>query len=153
MTGRGMTAQLLPIGPDDEQDVTLHVKGPTGRWRVVARAPVVVPGYTATFRVASWPADKDVPYRVEYGTHNYARTPAGWLPEIVVSGGKDPVVQVAAEGSSEILYTLRVNGDRFHPWVFDAAATYTVRVEGLSFTGQAASRKPDNRVLEVDLRR
>ncbi|NRA96547.1 MAG: hypothetical protein HRU14_10105, partial [Planctomycetes bacterium] len=63
----GMTAQLMPVGPSDPKEVTLHVKNGSGQWRVAARAPVVVPGYTATFKVEQWPSARDVPYRVAYG--------------------------------------------------------------------------------------
>ncbi len=58
---------------------------------------------------------------------NDGRTPHGYLPELVFEGAEDPVVQVVAEGSGEILYTLRVRGDRFLPRVF-APGAYTVKV-------------------------
>jgi len=34
----------------------------------VGNAPIVIPGWTATFRVANWESTKDVPYRVIYQT-------------------------------------------------------------------------------------
>lgn len=61
-----MTAQLLPVAAADAGTARLVTKGPTGRWQTVARAPVVVPGWTATFKVKEWPAQRDVSYRVEY---------------------------------------------------------------------------------------
>jgi hypothetical protein len=39
----------------------------------------------------------------------------------------DPVVQVSEEPSGEILYTIRIEGDRFTPMVF-APGTYTLSV-------------------------
>ena len=39
----------------------------------------------------------------------------------------DPVVQVADEASGEIVYTVRIAGQRWRPPVF-APGTYTVRV-------------------------
>ena len=59
----------------------------------------------------------------------YGRSPRGYLPEIVVDGMTDPVVQVIDERSGEIVYTIRINGDRFQPHVF-APGTYSVRVSG-----------------------
>ncbi|MFP4057872.1 MAG: discoidin domain-containing protein [Candidatus Brocadiia bacterium] len=57
----------------------------------------------------------------------YGREPAAWLPAIVVEGMSEPVVQVVDEASDEVLYTLRIRGRRFRPWVF-REGTYTVRV-------------------------
>ncbi len=84
---------------------------------------------------------------------NYARRPTAWLPKIAVSGMDDPVVQVRRAGDDgEIVYTLRINGRTFRPWVFEAGA-YDVGV-GEQGTGrwkvlegfEAASTKPDRTV-------
>jgi len=58
----------------------------------------------------------------------YGRAAAAYLPTVVVEGMADPVIQVTDEGSGELLYTLRIKGDRFRPKVFEAGATYTVVV-------------------------
>ncbi len=58
---------------------------------------------------------------------NDGRKPIAWLPELVVEGAVDPVIQVVAEQSKEILYTVRIKGDHFQPAVF-ANGSYTVRV-------------------------
>ena len=55
------------------------------------------------------------------------RPAAAHLPE-VASKSADPIVQVEHEGTGEVLYTLRIRGDRFRPKVFDPEATYAVRV-------------------------
>ena len=39
----------------------------------------------------------------------------------------DAVVQVVDESNDEIVYTLRITGRRFRPWVFKRGA-YTIRV-------------------------
>ncbi len=59
---------------------------------------------------------------------NDGRTPKAWLPECVFEGVTDPVVQVVAEADGEVLYTIRVRGDRFQPPVFAAAGAFTLRV-------------------------
>ena len=41
---------------------------------------------------------------------------------------EEPVVQIVEESTGEILYTLRVQGDRFRPRVFVEGGTYTVIV-------------------------
>ncbi|MFZ5833650.1 MAG: hypothetical protein ACOY3P_26480 [Planctomycetota bacterium] len=58
---------------------------------------------------------------------NDGRTVFGYLPEIVVKGTAGPVVQVVHEADGEILYTQRIEGERFRPRVF-ADGSYTVKV-------------------------
>ena len=60
-----MTAQMMPMGQDDPQSVRLETQT-GGRWQAIAEANLIVPGYTATFRVSDWDATRDVPYRVAY---------------------------------------------------------------------------------------
>ncbi|MGW8264954.1 MAG: alkaline phosphatase D family protein [Longimicrobiales bacterium] len=93
-----------------------------------------------------WP----VRFRQEDG---YGRVPWGYLPTLETVGMEDPVVQVVSEAGGEVVYTLRIRGERFTPRVFEAG-TYTLRVgePGTSrwrvFLGQTPS--PDSsRTLEV----
>ncbi len=58
---------------------------------------------------------------------NDGRSPVGHLPELVVSGASQPVIQVKNEQGGEILYTVRAASQRFRPPVF-ADGTYTVRI-------------------------
>jgi len=66
-----LTAQLFPIteGSDRPEPATsgtvqLDIRSEAGGWYTLGLAPVVVPGYTATFRVENWPVERDVPYRL-----------------------------------------------------------------------------------------
>jgi hypothetical protein len=59
---------------------------------------------------------------------NDGRAAVAYLPTIVVEGMSEPVVQILEEGTGEILYTLRITGNRFRPKVFDDAGTYTISV-------------------------
>ncbi len=79
-------------------------------------------------------------------TDNYARKAAGYLPT-VETNIDDPVVQIIDEKSGEIVYTLRINGRKFEPKVFDKAGTYTVKVgpdsgNMRSVTGLGAKTEP-----------
>ncbi len=56
---------------------------------------------------------------------NDGRQVHGYLPELTFEQ-PNPVVQVLREDDGEILYTMRVTGDRFRPRVY-AAGNYTVR--------------------------
>ncbi|MHC4179689.1 MAG: alkaline phosphatase D family protein, partial [Planctomycetota bacterium] len=60
-----LTAQLFPVGPQDGRNVQLQARQGES-WRIVAEAPVIMPGYTASFRVEDWDDTRDTPYRVRY---------------------------------------------------------------------------------------
>ncbi|MBX2821999.1 MAG: alkaline phosphatase D family protein [Rhodothermaceae bacterium] len=60
-----MTAQLMPIGEGDNQDVRLEINT-NGQWEEAASVQVIAPGYTAPFRVEGWNDTQDIPYRVAY---------------------------------------------------------------------------------------
>jgi hypothetical protein len=78
---------------------------------------------------------------------NDGRRPIGWLPELVIEGAEHPVVQLIAEASGEILYTVRVRGNRFRPHVY-SQGTFTVKVgrnrpDSSSLTGMKAAATAD----------
>lgn len=58
---------------------------------------------------------------------NYGREAKGWLPPLLITGISDPVVQIFSERTGRLLYALRIQGNRFQPWVF-APGTYTIRI-------------------------
>jgi hypothetical protein len=86
---------------------------------------------------------------------NDGRQVAGHLPMLVFQGAKNPVVQVIDDSTGEILYTLRVQGDRFQPRVYKAGR-YTVKVgrdkpDGPAFAGLEVSSGKSDAELEVRL--
>ncbi|MBP86799.1 MAG: twin-arginine translocation pathway signal protein [Planctomycetaceae bacterium] len=68
-----MTAQMMPLGVEDAQQVQLQVMH-GDQWREAAVAKTIVPGWTATFRVADWNSSEDTPYRVVYGNASWEGT-------------------------------------------------------------------------------
>ncbi|MEM0983586.1 MAG: hypothetical protein AAGI17_06530 [Planctomycetota bacterium] len=87
---------------------------------------------------------------------NYGREPMGWLPTIEVTGEDEPVFELIHEGTGELVYAIRANEPRMTPHVFDASATYTVKVSGHpgraeSLSGIKPKRSRDGRVIRVDL--
>ncbi len=65
-------------------------------------------------------------------TDNYGRKAVAWLPTLVIKGQTNPVVQIIDESCDDIVYTLRISGNRFRPKVFKKG-TYTINVgEGRS---------------------
>lgn len=68
-----MTAQLMPIGEQAPQSVQLQVKR-LGTWKTLATEDLIVPGWTATFRVPQWNSDVDTPYRVTWNGHAWHGT-------------------------------------------------------------------------------
>lgn len=70
---------------------------------------------------------------------NDGREATGWLPELQFPDHLNPVVQVQEDATGEILYTVRVAGDRHRPRVY-RDGRYTVRV---------GRDRPDGTVLEA----
>jgi hypothetical protein len=86
----------------------------------------------------------------------YARRPAGYLPEISVSGVAEPVFEVIDAGRGETVYTIRPGTASFTPHVFDRSAIYRVVVSGQpgptrAIDGLKPRAAPDDRVIEIDL--
>lgn len=88
---------------------------------------------------------------------NDGRLPIGYLPELVVTGVKFPVVQVINELTDEILYTVRADSNRFRAPVY-AAGSYTLKVgkqkpDSKSFKGlqPASQQEQQGKRLQVEL--
>ena len=86
---------------------------------------------------------------------NYGRKAVAWLPELVIAGAEDPVVEIISEASGESLYVMRIKGTRFKPKIF-AQGNYTVKISdperGLKKT--VSGIKPvtaQTQVLTIDL--
>ncbi|QDT36755.1 metallophosphoesterase family protein [Stratiformator vulcanicus] len=58
---------------------------------------------------------------------NDGREPIGYLPTLEFEGDEPPVVQVVAESTGEIIYTLRPNGSFFDPPVY-GDDRYTIKI-------------------------
>lgn len=76
---------------------------------------------------------------------NDGRKVAGYLPELIFKGSRDPVIQVIEGKTGEILYTVRARGGKFQPAVY-ASGKYIVRIgknipESVVFEGVAAETK------------
>lgn len=83
-----LTAQLMPVGAGDAGSAALQIRR-RSEWQTVARAPIIVPGHTATFRINDWADTVDTPYRVAYELGG----PTG-EPDIRYFGGtirRDPI--------------------------------------------------------------
>ncbi|NQZ57340.1 MAG: alkaline phosphatase D family protein, partial [Lentisphaeraceae bacterium] len=77
------------------------------------------------------PSDRSLIYngwpKTVNAQQNYGRKATAHLPLLKISGISNPVVQVINEGSSEVIYTLRIKGLSFRPKVF-SNGKYTIRV-------------------------
>lgn len=62
-----MSAQLFPLKPEEPREVRLELFR-DGKWREVAKAPVLYPGWSAHFRLEGWDSSVNVPYRVRHGS-------------------------------------------------------------------------------------
>ena len=61
-----LSAQLYPLKPGEQRQARLELKR-NGQWTEAATAEVQYPGWDAHFRLESWDATQDVPYRVRHG--------------------------------------------------------------------------------------
>lgn len=68
---------------------------------------------------------------------NDGRMVAGWLPEIVFPEGTRPVVQLIRDATGEVVYTYRIDSNRFQPHVY-ALEKHSLR---------AGVDKPDRMIL------
>ena len=88
-----------------------------------------------TIRLECWPRYADPGSGRQYPgwpitidqTDNYGRRAVAWLPKLQIQGMSDAVVQVVAEATGEVVYTLRIKGHEFQPKVF-APGRYTLHV-------------------------
>ena len=92
------------------------------------------------------------PVTIEMG-ENDGRETVGYLPELQFAPGSSPVVQVLKESTDEILYTIRIQGDRFRPRIYDAG-TYTIKIgkdrpDQTKLTGISSGSVSDERSLKV----
>jgi hypothetical protein len=71
-------------------------------------------------QMPGWPVTTDL-------AETYGRRAAAHLPMLNVIGATEPVVQIVDEANGEIVYTVRIAGQRWRPPVF-APGTYTVKV-------------------------
>jgi alkaline phosphatase D len=60
-------------------------------------------------------------------TENYGRKPYGYLNEVICTHTQNPVVKVRHQASGELVYALRIPGNRFTPWVFEPG-TYQIEI-------------------------
>ena len=61
-----MTAQLFPLMPNEAREARLEFLR-EGKWEEEAKTEVVLPGWSAHFRIEGWDDSADVKYRVRHG--------------------------------------------------------------------------------------
>ncbi len=94
---------------------------------------------TRRIRFECWPLYPDPEYPQMGGqyadwpvelaqTDNDGRAPTGYLPVIDTNWRKDAVVRIYDESSGELVYSMRVRGNRFRPPVYDNGTTYRVEL-------------------------
>jgi alkaline phosphatase D len=91
---------------------------------------------TREIELSNWPRQTDpmVPGAKPYDgwpvkikqEDNYSRRPVAWLPVLEIRGTElPPVVRITDEVSGELVYALRLNGNKFRPGVF-ASGRYRI---------------------------
>jgi hypothetical protein len=143
---------LAYANPEDLQDERRRGDG-WGLVRFDKRAGTITfecwPRFQEGRQYPGWPV-------TVHGDDNDGRTPAAWLPELlVVRGAERPVVQVVAETTGEILYTFRARGSRVALPVY-SGGTFTVRVgrdrpDGIELIGMHAAAKEQAGSTAIEL--
>ena len=90
-----LTAHLYPLEQGDARTVRLETGG-QGRWKQIAEAEVVEPGWTAAFKVENWDSARDVGYRLAHGKTAFY---TGLIRRDPVE--KETIVVAAFTGNSE----------------------------------------------------
>jgi len=113
-----MTAQMMPIGVKDAQTVSLQIKKLFG-WKTIATTKIIVPGYTATFKVENWNSNKNVPYRVVYDLKQADRSTKAYTWSGTVRRDpvdKEQIVVAAFTGNHNLAHP---GVERGIPWTKD----------------------------------
>ncbi len=136
-------SMMAYANPDDLRDETKRADG-YGLVRFNKRTGGVTfecwPRFSQGEQFPGWPI-------TVWNDDNDGRRPVAWLPELVIEGADRPVVQVIAEADGEILYCVRVRGNRFQPHVY-SQGSFTIKIgrnspDGVSVTRVTASGSRD----------
>jgi hypothetical protein len=123
-----MTAQLPPLGVQDERAVRLETRAPDGAWQTRATATLHPLARTATFRCEGWDDRVDTPYRLAYAL----RTKDGRATEHYLDGvvRRDPV-----EKDELTVADISCNAHHAFPNSTAAASFATLDPDLVAFTG------------------
>lgn len=112
-----------------------------------------------TITLETWPRHVDPRKGKQYPgwpitiqqTDNYGRKAVAWLPTLQCKQQRNPVVQVIEEATGEIVYTLRIQGQKFRPKVF-APGRYTLHVGELrqTLTGIQTVNENSSAIINID---
>ena len=102
-----LTAQLMPVGSYDSNYVTLEAKK-DDKWSKIADAEIVIPGYTVTFKINNWQADKDTAVRVVYELDGKKHYYSGTITREPLN--KDEVIVAAFTGNHNMQRGLQSDG-------------------------------------------
>ncbi len=128
-----LTAQMVPLLPDEPREVTLEFADESGKWERAATASVLYPGWSAHFRIEDWDHSKSVAYRVRHGDRSsfegiIRRDPADKDAIVVASlscnsardrGDRDPIVSKLKKQDPDLLF---FTGDQSYDHRFHTAA-------------------------------
>jgi hypothetical protein len=94
-----LTVQLAPISDTDSKEVYLQVREVgEDKWKSIKSEEVIIPGWTATFRIPDWNSKEDFEYRIVYSFEGRDHYYEGLIPHNPVK--KDEIVVAAFTGNS-----------------------------------------------------
>ena len=102
-----LTAQLMPVGKNSAKFVTLERKNKDS-WEKITDAPLIIPGYTATFKIKDWNTANDTQVRVKYNLDGKAHYYEGLIVKEPLNKGE--VVVAAFTGNHNMQRGLQADG-------------------------------------------
>ncbi|MCK5822123.1 MAG: alkaline phosphatase D family protein [Bacteroidales bacterium] len=99
-----LTAQMAPVGDDDDQEVFLDLKQ-EGKWIETAVSNIDALSRTACFELDNWLSDKNTPYRVRYSCYTSEKNKEEYLFEGNIRKepwGKNELVVAGFTGNNDL---------------------------------------------------
>ncbi len=96
-----LTAQLMPLGSEDNQKVSLKIKQGNS-WVNKAESQLITPGFTVPFKILDWDEQMDTPYRLTYQLTNKDGIPETYDYEGVIRKnplGKEEIILAGFTGN------------------------------------------------------
>jgi len=86
---------------------------------------------------------------------NYPKKAVAWLPELIIEGIENPVVEVREAESNKLVYCVRIVGKKFKPKTF-APGMYSIKINNTQndvskYLNNIEAKKENSEIIKVTL--